>query len=444
MTDYSDIIELIHKEVKPALGCTEPIAVSLAVAKASEVLRDRGMEPVGVDVGVSANILKNGMGVGIPGTGMVGLRIAAALAMVCGRSEYGLEVLKDLQRDSESEIKEIVDKAKALVSNNAVAVSLEKTDKKLYISAVCYTYDREHFSKVVVQDNHDSIVYVEIDGKVLFNICKQDNQNQTGDKPKNEKSTLDYNLTVKKIYEFATTAKIEDISFILEGAKLNSALAQEGLAHSYGLRVGKTISANAHEAVFGRGLITYCMAMTSAASDARMAGCTLPAMSNSGSGNQGITVTMPVIAAAQVLNSSQEELTRALILSNLIAIHIKGYLGKLSALCGCVIASTGSSCGIVFLKGGGYDQICYAIKNMIGNITGMVCDGAKVGCALKVASGVSSAVQSAVLALDNICISDKDGIIDNSVEKTIRNLGSIGSQGMQQTDAMILDIMICK
>ena len=186
------------------------------------------------------------------------------------------------------------------------------------------------------------------------------------------------------------------------------------------------------------------MAMTAAASDARMAGCTLPAMSNSGSGNQGITVTMPVVAASEQLMSSYEELARALILSHLVAIHIKGYLGKLSALCGCVIASTGSACGIVMLSGGNFDQICYAVKNMIGNITGMVCDGAKVGCALKVASGVSSAVQSAILALDNICISGNDGIIEDDVEKTIQNLGHIGSKGMQVTDEMILNIMVCK
>lgn len=216
------------------------------------------------------------------------------------------------------------------------------------------------------------------------------------------------------------------------------------MKNNYGLKVGKTILDNVHKNVFGNGLLTYSMAITAAASDARMAGCTLPAMSNSGSGNQGITVTMPVIAVAEKLSSSKEDLARALVLSHLIAIHIKGYLGKLSALCGCVIASTGSSCGIVYLRGGNYDQVCYAIKNMIGNITGMVCDGAKVGCALKVASGVSSSVQSAILALDDICISENDGIIEKDIEKTIFNLGNIGSVGMQNTDNMILDIMVCK
>ena len=253
-----------------------------------------------------------------------------------------------------------------------------------------------------------------------------------------------YTLTIKRIWEFALSVNYSDISFILESVTMNRALAKEGLENRYGLKVGRTIQDNVHKNIFGDGLLTYSMAITAAASDARMAGCTLPAMSNSGSGNQGITVTMPVIAAADKFGSTNEELARALVLSNLVAIHIKHYLGRLSALCGCVIASTGASCGIVFLKNGNYDQVTYAIKNMIGNITGMVCDGAKVGCALKVASGLSSAVQSSILALDNICISENDGIIDKDIEKTIRNLGSIGSEGMRHTDTMILDIMVCK
>ena len=234
-----------------------------------------------------------------------------------------------------------------------------------------------------------------------------------------------------------------DIAFILEDRTLNLALAKEGLRGDYGLRVGKAIRENQQE-IFGDDFMSYAMGLTAAASDARMAGCTLPAMSNSGSGNQGITVSVPVIAYAQKYGIGDRELARALILSNLIAIHIKGFLGKLSALCGCVVASTGSACGIVFLQGGSYTQVCAAIKNMIGNITGMICDGAKVGCAMKVASGVSSAVQSAVLALRDTCIGKTDGIIEDDIEKTIRNLGTLGSTGMQAADRMSLDIMLCK
>ena len=446
-----EIIELIQKEVKPALGCTEPIAVSLAVARSCEALRQVGAEVSHLVVEVSANILKNGMGVGIPGTGMIGLHIASALAVTCGKSCYGLEVLKDLSDTS------IAD-AKAMVDAGKVKITLADTTLKLYIKAWAYGVAGgvEHSAATEIKNNHDSIVSVELDGvSVLENshigsiecagsACTSAAGGDESAAPAAEKTTLDYKLSVKEILQFAQEASFENIRFILDSVKLNKALAEAGLKDDYGLKVGKTILAKEHSAVFGNSVMTYAMAATAAASDARMAGCTLPAMSNSGSGNQGITVTMPVIAVAQKMGVGEEKLARALALSHLVAIHIKGYLGKLSALCGCVIASTGSSCGIVYLQGGTYEQVCSAIKNMIGNITGMVCDGAKVGCALKVASGVSSSIQAAVLAMDNICISSNDGIIEDCIEKTICNLGRIGAEGMQTTDRMILDIMVCK
>ena len=439
-----EIIELIQKEVKPALGCTEPIAVSLAVARSCEALREIGAEPGCIVVEVSANILKNGMGVGIPGTGMIGLHIASALAATCGKSCYGLEVLKDLNPQA-------IDDAKAMVDTGRIKITLADTPLKLYIKAWAKTED--HCAVTEIANNHDSIISVVRDGESLLQGAHMGSldcagsactTSGAGENTPAEKTTLDYKLSVKEILQFATETDFEQIKFILDSVKLNKALAVEGLKDDYGLKVGKTILAKEHEGVFGNSVMTYAMAATAAASDARMAGCTLPAMSNSGSGNQGITVTMPVIAVAEKMEVGEEKLARALVLSHLIAIHIKGYLGKLSALCGCVIASTGSSCGIVYLKGGNYEQVCAAIKNMIGNITGMVCDGAKVGCALKVASGVSSSIQAAVLAMDNICISSNDGIIEDSIEKTICNLGKIGAEGMQTTDRMILDIMVCK
>ena len=432
----SEIIGLIHKEVKPALGCTEPIAVALAVAKAVETLEENhvsGWRLSGdytLKAEVSGNILKNGMGVGIPGTGMVGLHIASALGAACGKSSYGLEVLNDLTKDS-------VCLAKEMVEKGLVTVGLAETDLKLYVKATV-EYDG-HSAYAVIEKDHDNIVETGFDGKVLSAIASVDTEECA-----EQKSTLDYNLTVKEILDFASTVEYEDIKFILESRTLNMALAKEGMSGGYGLRVGYAISLDCNREVFGGDFLSYAMALTAAASDARMAGCTLAAMSNSGSGNQGITVTMPVIAYSIRYNTSDEQLARALVLSHLIAIHIKGYLGKLSALCGCVIASTGAACGLVYLRGGDYEQICAAIKNMIGNITGMVCDGAKVGCAMKVASGVSSALQSAVLAREGICISEYDGIIEKDIEKTIQNLGRIGSVGMQHTDNMILDIMVCK
>ena len=460
-----EIIELIQKEVKPALGCTEPIAVSLAVARSCEALREIGAEVGNVVVEVSANILKNGMGVGIPGTGMVGLHIASALAVTCGCSSYGLEVLKDLSDEA-------ISAAKAMVDAGCVKVELADTPLKLYIKATAMPavnvasadavalVEPAHYAMTEIANNHDSIVSVVRDGEVIFGSVMDSAGAASASAASAasgagaasgasgagvaEKTTLDYKLSVKEILQFAQEASFENIKFILDSVKLNKALAEAGLREDFGLKVGKTILAREHSAVFGSSVMTYAMAATAAASDARMAGCTLPAMSNSGSGNQGITVTMPVIAVADKMGVSEENLARALVLSHLIAIHIKGYLGKLSALCGCVIASTGSSCGIVYLNGGTYEQVCSAIKNMIGNITGMVCDGAKVGCALKVASGVSSSIQAAVLAMDGICISSNDGIIEDCIEKTICNLGRIGAEGMQTTDRMILDIMVCK
>ena len=436
----TEIIELIKKEVKPALGCTEPIAVALAVAKAMEIIEEKCnfTEPdwrmnagYRLKIEVSGNILKNGMGVGIPGTGMVGLHIAGALGAVCGKSCYGLEVLHDLDETT-------IQKAKEMVENDLVMIGLADTDHKLYVKATVES-ECEHCASAVIEDDHDRIVETCFDNSVL-NTLRGENKREEVE----TKTTLDYSLTVKEILEFASTVGYEDIAFILDSRTLNLALAEEGMKGSYGLKVGYSINHNSNKEVFGEDFLSYAMSLTAAASDARMAGCTLAAMSNSGSGNQGITVTMPVIAYSLRYGTSDEQLARALTLSHLIAIHIKGYLGKLSALCGCVIASTGSACGLVYLRGGDYEQICSAIKNMIGNITGMVCDGAKVGCAMKVASGVSCALQSAVLARGGICISEHDGIIEKDIEKTIQNLGRIGSVGMQNTDNMILDIMVCK
>lgn len=438
-----EIIALIRREVKPALGCTEPIAVALAVAKAVEIIKEnctcsgnwRLKADFRLDISVSGNILKNGMGVGIPGTGMVGLPVAAALGAVCGDSSRGLEVLSALNEEA-------VERAKDLVAQKKVKISVADTPHLLYVKATVAvegggiaSAEVDPHAYAVIEDDHDRIVETSYADKILMS-------SESGAAAV-EHSGDEYNLSVREIVDFVQAVPYEKIAFILQDREYNLALAQEGLIGDYGLQVGKAIRENQKE-VFGDDFMSYAMGLTAAASDARMAGSTLPAMSNSGSGNQGITVSVPVIAYAIKYKIDDERLARALTLSNLVAIHIKHYLGKLSALCGCVVASTGSACGIVYLQGGGYEPICAAIKNMAGNITGMVCDGAKVGCAMKVASGVSCAVQSAVLALRGACIPSTDGIIEDDVEKTIRNIGTIGSAGMKTTDHMILDIMLCK
>lgn len=444
-----EIINLLKKEVKPALGCTEPIAVALAVATARETITNRcknafeaghcatcswlNKTDYKIHVEVSGNILKNGMGVGIPGTGMVGLDIAAALGAICGKSKYGLEVLKEIDADS-------IEAAKKIVEAGKVKITLATTDKKLFIKARILE-DCGHYGEAVIADGHDNVVKITFDN---FSTDEEEANEVVQDNKPVYMPLIGSKLTIAEIFDFVEAIAFEDIEFILDSKTLNLALAEEGLKGDYGLNVGKTILNPKFKEIFGEDFMSYAMAMTAAASDARMAGSTLPAMSNSGSGNQGITVTMPIISYALKYNISEEELARALTLAHLVAIHIKTYLGKLSALCGCVIASTGAACGLVYLRGGSYSHVCSAIKNMIGNITGMICDGAKVGCAMKVASGVSSAIQSAVLAMEGISVSEHEGIIEKDIEKTIQNLGRIGSIGMQNTDNMILNIMVCK
>ncbi len=421
---YDQIIALIQREVVPALGCTEPIAVALAVAKAREVL---GTKPEKVIVFVSPNIYKNGMGVGIPGTGMVGLHIAAALGIICGKSADKLEVLKYVNPD-------LVQEAKLLVDSGKVQVNAEDTNEKLYIKALCT--DGKNTASATIRGTHSNISQVALNDQILEDTTLQADEKTTND--------TDFDVSISEIYAFATQAPLDKIKFILEGAQLNETLSNYGLEHHSGLGVGANILESIRKGYMSEDLQNRAMAVTAAASDARMSGAMLPAMSNSGSGNQGITAMLPVVSAAKTLNASEEQLCRALILSNLVVIHIKKNFGRLSAACGCVVASTGAACGVAYLLNGEELPIHYAIKNMIGNLTGMVCDGAKLGCALKVATGTCAAIQSALLANENICISANDGIIEEDIERTIQNIGIIASESMDETDRMVLKIMTNK
>lgn len=430
MQNTQAYIDLLKAEVVPALGCTEPIAVALAVAKAREVL---GEIPQNIVLLLSANIYKNGMGVGIPGAGATGLPIAAALGAAYGKSSNCLEVLKDVDEES-------VRKAKAFVKENRVSVGVKKDSEKLYIEAICYG-SNGNTSKAIITTKHSNISRIERNSEVIVfseEIIVNDNEN-TG-----SASKVDIPLSVHDIFEFATKVPYDQIKFIHKTVDYNYAIAQEGLSKDYGLMVGKKLKELVEKGVLSDDIMNSAMSLTAAASDARMAGSILPVMSNSGSGNQGLTATLPIYSVALRLKSSDEQIARALVLSHLIAIHIKHYLGRLSALCGCVVASTGAGCGISYLMGGGEKETIYTIKNMIGNITGMICDGAKEGCALKVSSGVGAAIQSALLALEGVVISSNDGIIEDDVEKTIQNLGEVGSKGMTQTDDLLLHIMVSK
>lgn len=417
------IIEILKQETIPALGCTEPVACALACAKCREVL---GGVPDHIKVLVSGNIYKNGMGVGIPGTGMTGLPIAAALGAVCGKTEYGLEVLKKVSEGCNLSL------SKELLEKDAVEICLdENAPDKLYAEAIC-TKGGDVVRTVIVH-THTNIVLVEKNGETLF---KKDYRPLTAEK-KNRPE-----LSVARIWEFIHQVDVGKIEFVLQGAEMNKAISEEGLKSAYGLQIGKTLKENIDKGLLEDDFLNNVLIRATAASDARMDGCEKPVMTNSGSGNQGITVYLPVVVAAERFGSSREQLTRALALSNLIAAHIHYYMGHLSALCGILIAGTGSASAITYLMGGTYEQMVNTIKTMCSNLTGMMCDGAKQGCALKVYSGVSAAVQAALLSMNGIK-TQNDGIIEDDIEKTIRNIGLIGTAGMEQTDKTILNIM-CK
>ncbi len=418
------IIELIKSEVVPAVGCTEPVAVALCVAKATETL---GCLPEKIDVRLSANILKNAMGVGIPATGMIGLPIAIALGASIGKSEYGLEVLKDVTPAAVEQGKKYIDEQRISVKLKADAPD------KLYIEVIA-TAGNNH-SMTVICGGHTDFIHISKNDDVLLNIPV------TG---KNDEDTEVDWLNMAKVYEFATTAPLSEIEFINEARILNENAAEESLHGNYGHSLGKALSRPLGRGIMGDTIFSHILSATACACDARMAGAKIPVMSNSGSGNQGICATLPVVKFAKENHNTDEELTRALILSHLTAIYVKQSLGKLSALCGCVVASTGSSCGITYLMGGTYEQITFAVKNMIANLTGMICDGAKPSCALKLASGVSTAVLSAMLAIQGECVTSVEGIIDNDVDKSIHNLTRIGKDAMDETDKYVLDIMVKK
>ena len=423
-TERKRIIDLIRQEVVPAIGCTEPIAVALCVAKATETL---GTKPEKINVLLSANILKNAMGVGIPGTGMIGLPIAIALGALIGKSEYQLEVLKDSTPD-------VVEEGKRFIEEKRIHISLkENIEEKLYIEVCCEVGDDK--ATAVIAGGHTTFIYIERNGEVLF-------QKQHTASCEKEEECLE--LTLRKVYDFALNTPLDEISFILETARLNKAAAERSFEGNYGHGLGKMLRGTYEHKVMGDSVFSHILSYTSGACDARMAGAMIPVMSNSGSGNQGISATLPVLVFAEENDKSEEELIRALMLSHLTVIYIKQSLGRLSALCGCVVAATGSSCGITWLMGGTYDQVAYAVQNMIANLTGMICDGAKPSCALKVTTGVSTAVLSAIMAMENRCVTSVEGIIDEDVDQSIRNLTKIGSKGMNETDKLVLEIMTGK
>ncbi len=410
------IIALVHREVVPAIGCTEPMCVALCTAKATEQL---GRQPERITALLSANILKNAMGVGIPGTGMTGLPIAIALGALIGRSEYQLEVLKDLTPES-------LERGKRFVDEGRIDIQLKRgITEKLYVEVIVES--GQHKASAIIAGSHTHFI---------------SDVAEIGHSQQNAEAEIE--LSLRLVYDFATTAPLDEISFIQETRTYNMNAAREALKGNYGHNLGKTIDRPLSKGIFGNSIFCHIIARTASACDARMGGAMIPVMSNSGSGNQGICATNPVCVYAKENENTEEELIRALMLSHLTAIYIKQSLGTLSALCGCVVASIGSSVGITYLMGGDYSRICASVKNMIANLTGMICDGAKPSCSLKITSGVSTAVLSALLSMEGKCVSSQEGIVDDCVDKSIHNLTAIGANGMGPTDEMVLSIMTSK
>ena len=435
-TERAGIIALMQREIVPATGCTEPVAVALACAYAA---RQTGMgtprcpaDFVSIICRLSGNMIKNAMGVGIPGTGRTGLPIAIALGALRGNPDRGLEVLDGVSLDE-------VEAADALTKvEGVIDIGLQPGPcDKLYIDVTVRTADGR-YGHAIIEGAHTHVVLLEGTAGADKDLRQGGGQTGAAD------GGTDVQLNMRKVWDFAMTSPLDEISFILEARRLNKAVAEGAMHGNYGHSVGRTMHCPRQHRLMGDSIFTHILAYTSAACDARMGGASVTVMSNSGSGNQGIAATVPVVVYADDTHADEEHTIRALTLSHLTAIYIKQSLGRLSALCGCVVAATGSSAGICYLMGGDYDRVVATIKNMVATLTGMICDGAKPSCALKLTSGVSTAVVSALVAMEGHCVTPLEGIIDDSIDTTIANLTTIGRDAMNETDDTILRIMTSK
>ncbi|WP_297116428.1 serine dehydratase subunit alpha family protein [uncultured Enterobacter sp.] len=424
---WQSFIRAVREEVKPALGCTEPVSLALACAMAAEQLTG---EVTKIEAWVSPNLMKNGLGVTVPGTGMVGLPIAAALGAVGGNAQAGLEVLKDASAD-------VLARARALLEAGQVQVKLqEPCDEILYSRACVYAGDAS--AMVTIAGGHTRVVEVVFEGETRFTLDEQ--RNAVNDDPLAALA----NATLSQIVEFIEQVPLEAIRFILEAGRLNDALSREGLSGSWGLHVGATLNKQRSRGWVAQDLGSDIVIRTSAASDARMGGATLPAMSNSGSGNQGIAATMPVVVVAEHVQADDERLARALMLSHLSAIYIHYQLPRLSALCAATTAAMGAAAGMAWLLDGRYRTIAMAIGSMIGDVSGMICDGASNSCAMKVSTSVGSAWKAVMMALDDTAVTGNEGIVAHDVEQSIANLCALACRSMQATDTQIIEIMASK
>lgn len=420
------ILKLLEEKLKPAVGCTEPIAIALASGMARKY--SKGREVSSIKVIVSGNILKNAFAVIIPGTNKAGIDLATALGVISYKNaDKGLEILSDVSSED-------ILKAEDLISRGSIEISLADIDKVLYIEIILKT-DKDEV-KVIIEDEHTNITLIEVNGKSVKKVDEDSVLSDSGE---------DYNwFTIDAIWDFVNRVDIGKLGKIREAIKLNDDISKEGLSGTYGLEVGKTTKKRIEIGYLGEDLVNFSSMRTAAGSDARMSGALMPVMSNTGSGNQGITSTIPVLAVGEKLGLDEDRILRGVTLSSLITIYIKLRFGVLSALCGASVAATGASCGITYLLGGGLNELGKAVNNVLGNVSGMLCDGAKPGCAFKVSTCTSTAVNSALLAVDDKGIKGSEGIVSNSIEETIDNFCKLSKEVSSKVDESILDIMINK
>jgi L-cysteine desulfidase len=422
----NEYLELLKTELVPATGCTEPIAI----AYGASVLKNKyGIELNSIKeikLKLSLNIFKNAMGVGIPGTKLTGIPIAFSLGFIAGNHEEKLNLLSNMSNEN-------IKKAEDFLLKNKINIEIAKVKEKLYIEIEIKTLKGDY--TVVINKSHTNISLLKSNN--IIDFIKNDEIEEI------ETLKKEVKLNINEIFNFINFVDINKISFLNDIVSLNEKIALEGINNKYGLEVGRTLKGlelNINDMNIKSSIIW----MTAAAADARMGGSTLPVMTNSGSGNQGITATVPIIIFSKYYKIDSNLMLRALALSSLITIYLKQKLGKLSSLCGVIISAIGASCGMVYLKGGKIKNINFAIKNMIGNVSGMICDGAKNSCALKVSSVTDAAYNAMLLAMSDKFVTPLEGIVEEDIERTINNLIKIGTKGMEETDKVILDIMLSK
>ena len=418
-TTYENFVALLKGDLVPAMGCTEPIAIAFAAAKAREVL---GRMPERIVVLCSGNIIKNVKGVVVPNSGgLKGVEVAAILGAVGGKPGLGLEVISQVTKE-DAEI------TRELFAQGICRCELKEGDENLFIRAELMAGDET--ATVEVSHRHDHVSLVEKNGRLIFKQLTE-SARRTGGKP---------DLSIRDILQFANEVDLDDVRDIISRQiKYNSAISNEGLTNEWGAQVGKTALL-----LGGDDLRTRARAAAAAGSDARMSGCALPVVINSGSGNQGITCTMPVLVYAEEMGVDEDVLYRALVLTNLLSLHQKRYVGSLSAYCGAVSAGAAAACGIAYLNGADYDVIGKTLINSLGNVGGIICDGAKASCAAKISTSVDAGIVGYEMAKRDLFFPFGEGIMEKDYEQTIMNIGRVGRQGMKSTDIEILNIMIGK